>query len=80
MSLDLDGGGADNGANILQWGWHGGDNQRWYLQPDGEGYYTIISVASGRAIDVEGNSMENGANLLQWDLHGNDNQKWSLVQ
>lgn len=28
-ALDVTGGSRDNGAMIIQWDWHGGDNQRW---------------------------------------------------
>ena len=35
--------GGNNGANIQQWAYHGGDNQKWTLQMAGDGYFYIRS-------------------------------------
>jgi hypothetical protein len=32
-ALDVYGASTANGAQIIQWPWHGGDNQRWRLSP-----------------------------------------------
>ncbi len=74
--LDVANWGTDNGANILQWHYHGGANQQFEFQGLGDGVYVIRNVHSGKAMDIGGISKANGANLLQWDYVGGDNQKF----
>lgn len=79
--LDVSGWSRDNGAEIIQWDYHGGDNQRWRLVPVGDdpGYYYLRSIHSDKCLDVYGWSRENGTAIVQWDCHGGDNQKWQLT-
>jgi len=76
--LDVRGISTDKGANIIQYDYWGGDNQKWKLEPVGDGYYRIIAKHSGKCLDVRGISTDNGANIIQWDYWGGDNQKWKL--
>ncbi|MDR3315752.1 MAG: RICIN domain-containing protein [Coriobacteriales bacterium] len=55
-------------------------NQRFKLEADEDGYYTIINVGSGLALDVSGgNSAASGSAVIQYTPHDGDNQKWSIV-
>lgn len=76
--LDVRGISTDKGANIIQYDYWGGDNQKWKLEPVGDGYYRIIAKHSGKCLDVGGISTDNGAKIIQWDYRGGDNQKWKL--
>jgi hypothetical protein len=76
--LDVWGASFDNGANLAQHDYNGGDNQQWRLEATTDGYYKIISKRSNKAIDVAGNSTDNGANVHQWDYVGGLNQQWRL--
>jgi len=76
--LDVYGAYRNDGAQVIQWDCHGGDNQRWNLVPAG-GYYKIVAKHSGKCLDVSQASRNNGAQIIQWDCHGGDNQLWSLV-
>jgi len=75
--MDVSGGSRENGAAIIQWDCHGGDNQQWNLVPVGS-YYKLIARHSGKCLDVSGGSYDSGANIIQWDCHGGDNQLWRL--
>jgi hypothetical protein len=75
--LDISGG--SNGATAQQWDCHTGDNQKWQLISDGQGYYWLKARHSGKCLDVEGTSTNNGAKTQQWDCHTGNNQKWQLV-
>lgn len=75
----LDASGSGNGANVHQWGYHGGNNQRWTVTHLGNGEYRIIGVQSGRALDVEAASSADGANISLWDYWGGNNQKWTIT-
>lgn len=76
--LDVSGGSRSNGADVIQWDCHGGDNQLWRLVPVGN-YYKIIAKHSGKCLDVSGASRSNGADVIQSDCHGGDNQLWRRV-
>lgn len=78
--LDVSGASADNGANIQQWSYNGSDAQKFRIVSDGNGYYSILTGASGytKAIDVDSWSTDNGTNIIQWAYHGGDCQKFSL--
>ena len=62
--LDIRGASTEDWANVIQYGWHGGDNQLFKLVPatDEPGYYWIFAKHSGKCLDVEGASTENWAN------------------
>ncbi len=67
---------TDNGAQVQQWDWWGGTNQRFRLDPVGHGYYAIVAKNSGRVLDVAGIGQDRGAKVIQWDWWGGDNQRW----
>lgn len=68
-----------NGGNIQQWEYAGGDNQVFQLTHLGDGTYKIIVAASGKSVDVSEISKNEGANILQWDYVGGANQQFVLV-
>jgi hypothetical protein len=56
---------------------HGGSNQRWLLDFDGQGLVSIRSVASQLCLDRP-NSQLGYIQVQQYPCHGGDNQKWQL--
>ena len=68
----------DNGANVQQYRWSGRDNQRWRIDPTGQGFYRIVNVASGKCLDVERKSDRDGANIHQWECNNDRTQEWRL--
>lgn len=78
--VDLSSGSMQNGANIQLWENNGSNAQRFYFKYDGNGYYTIYSIASGKVFDVDNGNMIPGANVQQWDGNGSFQQMWALHQ
>ena len=76
--LDVAGISMANGADIQQWDYLGGTNQKWTLESVGGGYYKIVAQHSGKVLDVRGVSTANGADIQQWDYLGGTNQQWRL--
>ena len=77
QSLTVDGGKTFNGANIHIWNYVNSPQQQFNIVYDGNGYYEIIPINSGKRIDVAG--WGNEANVDQWENNGeNDNQKWII--
>jgi hypothetical protein len=77
--LDVNGGSKDNGAQIVQWDCHGGPNQQWRLQRDGDGF-RFVSVNSGRCIGVDAGRTDPSAPARQWDCDNSPNQRWQFPQ
>lgn len=70
----------DNGAQIVQWDFHGGDNQLWNIVDGGGGYYYLRSALSGKNLEVFSFSMDNGGRVTQWDNTSANNQQWMIVR
>ena len=67
-----------NGGLLHHWSRHGGENQRWKLKRNANGYYHIISHVGGLAVDGRAETHE-GAGIHLWELHKGDTQQWKLV-
>ena len=69
-----------DGANIVQWTANGQTNQRWRFADAGGGYFTVVSVHSGKCLDVFGgtSATADGVRVVQWACHGGTNQQWRL--
>ena len=74
LCLDVINASKDTGAEIMMWGCHGGDNQRWVL--DGK---NIVSVNSGKCLNVWENRTNAGAVVKQYHCDGGRNSRWSYV-
>lgn len=71
-----------DGANIIQWNFNWGsiaNDQKWYLDDLGNGYYHIRNAESGDLLEVSGGSTASGANVIQWPDNGGLNQQWEIV-
>lgn len=79
LYIDVADWGTQDGANLLQWHYHGGNNQKFEFIHHGSGVYTIRSVHSNKVMDVAGVSSANGANIHQWTDVGGANQRWRVT-
>jgi hypothetical protein len=77
--LDVYNGGTADGTNVDQWGWNGGNNQKWTLTHLGNGQYQAVGVGSGKLLEVAGASTANGANVQIWPSNNNNCQKWTII-
>ncbi|WP_203843096.1 RICIN domain-containing protein [Winogradskya humida] len=67
---------ADN-AEVKQYTWNSGTNQRWEFQETGGGYVRIINQNSGKCLDVSSSATTDGANIIQYTCGSGTNQQWS---
>ena len=77
--IDLVNGGTADGTDAIQWGWNGGDDQKWDLVHLGNGQYKLTGVASGKLIEVTNASGSNGAIIQIWPSNNNNCQKWTIT-
>lgn len=82
--MDVSGGWAVNGANVLQYESSGAKaNNTWKFVSDGNGYYYIYSaLGDGNTflLDVSNNNSSNGTNIGIWENTYCDAQKFKLVK
>jgi len=79
LALDATGQGTANGTAIDQWGYNGGNNQRWTVTSLGGGQYKVVGVQSGKVLEVAGQSTADGAAVQLYTDNGGGNQKWNFV-
>ncbi len=72
--LDMLGG----SKNILQCTKNKRNTQKWFIVPDGEGFYCLVSKCNGLCMDYSSVKAKNGANIHCWGVHGGDNQRFKL--
>lgn len=77
-SLDVASQSTADGANVQQYTYSGGNNQRWTVTSLGSGQYSIRALHSGKGLDVTNSSLADGADINQWTYSGNNNQRWRI--
>ncbi|WP_230686374.1 RICIN domain-containing protein [Catellatospora vulcania] len=77
--MDVVGASTANSAEIKQYTWNGGANQKWQFQDAGSGYYRVVSQVSGKCLDVANASTADGANVIQYACGSGTNQQWQWV-
>jgi hypothetical protein len=77
--LDLQNGTIANGTPLVQWGWNGGNSQKWALTHLGSGQYQVANVLSGTVMDVDNANMNNNGKIQIWTSNGLNHQKWTAT-
>lgn len=68
-----------NGANAQIWSDTGWQNQTYKVTKVDNGFYSIVSAWSNKALDVDGGRVVPGAKIQQWDYSSsNRNQQWAI--
>ncbi len=77
-ALDVAGPSTADGADVLQWDYHGATNQQWQVLPQTDGSYELRALHSGKSLDVAWGADTDGADVVQWTPNGGTNQRWYL--
>lgn len=75
LVLDVCGGGNQRGAKIIQYPYHGGDNQLFRLEEKENSQYVLRSKG-GRVVDISGRGTADDTPVIIWDDNGGDNQRF----
>ncbi len=72
---------SDDGINIQTWGYNGSLAQLFYIQPQSDGSYAILTASSGlkSGLDVDSPMWDSGANVYQWKFSGLKSQRWIIT-
>lgn len=76
--LDVYGGSSADGANVQIWQNNDTGAQKWNFSRNGDGSYTIVNAASGKALDVKDAAASSGTNIQQWSRNGSAAQRWYI--
>ncbi len=80
MRLDVAGVSTADGAQVQIWSDADGNNQRWKLEDQGNGYWEIIPQhATSMRLDVSGSGTSNGTNVQIWGDNNSNAQRWKLI-
>ena len=79
-ALTVENNSADDGADIVLAEYTGDKSQKYNIQCNKDGTYSLLTAASDNAgcADVFEISTEDGANICQWEYWGGDGQKFIL--
>lgn len=83
LVLDVNSASKDNYANIQLYESNGTLAQQFYFKNDGNGFYTITNLNSGKALDLQWGNITPGTNVQQYDASfglDNDAQKWAILE
>lgn len=67
-------------ANVIQYSWWGGSNQKWKITGNGKGQYYIVCKANNHMLEVYYAEIEDGANVQHWEFNGETCQMWEIVR
>jgi lipoprotein-anchoring transpeptidase ErfK/SrfK len=84
LALDVSGASARSGANVIQYTWRGGANQKWVLTKSsdrfGNDVYMIASaLGKNLVLDVNRGADANRANVQVWTKHGKASQQFYFM-
>lgn len=65
-----------NSNNVCQSTYQGLDNQKWTIEPAGNGYYYIVSKYQGLCLDVDRSGTANGTNVQAYAPNKSNAQKF----
>ncbi len=70
---------VNSGKNAQVWKRNATGAQKWRIQSEGNGYYSIRCVRSNRVLDIKGSSTKNNTGVQLWDYNGSKGQLWKGV-
>lgn len=75
-ALDVEGISTEDGANVHQWEYDGGDNQHWTIESVEGDEYRLVAQHSGHVLAVENAGTTDGDNVVQESGNGGAHQRW----
>lgn len=76
--LDIKGASTANNAAAQLYEQNGTDAQLFFLEPAGNGIYSIINERSRKAVEVSSGRTTNGSKIAQYECNGTLSQHWIL--
>ena len=77
-AFDITDGSFENKAKIQLWDYVDAEQQKFEITSDGDGYYKIKSVYTGKVLAVASNNVDKGTAIIQKTEQGTDDEKWAI--
>ena len=80
--MDISGGiyNANNGTNVQIYKNNKTTAQRWFIERDDDGYYTVKNKQSGKVLDLASGNTKNGTNVRIYASNKTCAQKWRIMK
>ena len=79
-SLDVSGASLINTANVQLYEYVAKNQQKFKIEYNGDGYYTITAIHSKKVLDVANGGKTSGTNVWQYESNNTDAQKWVIKE
>ncbi len=76
--LDVKNGSMESEANVQIWSNNNTDAQKWKLEKENDGYFTIECIKSNKRLDVLNSNYTDNANVQQCGKNNADAQRWKI--
>ena len=77
-SIDVDGGGTDDGTKVQLWSNNESCAQKWIVERSGA-RYRFVNACSGKSLDINGGKVNtNNTKVQLWSSNDSNAQEWSL--
>ena len=77
-AVDLADSAYSNGTNVRLWKRSGTTAQRWRIEWESDGFYSIRNVSSGKLLDVAGTGCAVRGNVQSWSLGKAADRRWAI--
>ena len=77
-AFDITNGSNEDGTKIQLWDYLNAIQQKFKIEYDSEGFYTIESMLTGKLLATENINVYNGVKLIQKQRDGSDSEKWII--
>lgn len=79
LALDVNQAAPVDGTNVMVHPANGGNNQKFYLHDNGDGW-SLRDISSGKMVDVAGGSISSGSNVQIYSDNSTRAQRWRITQ
>lgn len=78
LGLDIKSASKAHAANVQLYKGNGTQAQKFHFESDGNGYYVVTVIGSGKVLSVKNASVIPGNNVMQTTYSGSNTQKWAV--
>lgn len=78
LGLDIKSASKAHAANVQLYKGNGSQAQKFHFESDGNGYYVVTVIGSGKVLSVKNASVIPGNNVMQTNYSGSNTQKWAV--
>ena len=78
-ALDVQNGGMTSGTNVWQYESNGTDAQKWKIEKNDDGSYSVVSKKNGLYLSIQNENLQSAENVQVCTKNNSDSQKFDLI-